>query len=65
MANTHIRSIGAYRQHQAGALTWKLAGTWAGVLGAFAVGDYYFSQYVFSVVAVEMGLCMVLIMLIS
>lgn len=35
-----------YRMHQAGTLTWKVAGAWAGAVGLFAVGDYYVSQYV-------------------
>ncbi len=34
----------AYRMKQAGTLTWKVAGAWAGVVGLFAVGDYYVSQ---------------------
>jgi ElaB/YqjD/DUF883 family membrane-anchored ribosome-binding protein len=36
--------IGAYRLHKANALTWEVAGTWAGVVGLFAVGDYFVSQ---------------------
>ena len=35
---------GAYTKHAAGELDWKLAGIWAGVVGAVAVGDYYLSQ---------------------
>lgn len=38
--------FGAYRKYAAGELTWKVAGTWAGIVGLFAAGDYYFSQYV-------------------
>ena len=41
-----LLGVGAYRLHQAGQLTWKVAGAWAGVVGLFAVGDYYVSQYV-------------------
>jgi hypothetical protein len=37
---------GGYRKYTTGELTWKVAGLWAGVVGAFAVGDYYASQYV-------------------
>lgn len=37
----------AYRMHRAGTLTPKVAGTWAGVIGLFAVGDYYLSQWLF------------------
>lgn len=36
--------IGAYRKYVAGELTWKVAGTWAGVVGLFAVGDYFVSS---------------------
>jgi len=39
--------IGAYRLHKANALTWEVAGTWAGVVGLFAVGDYFISQHFF------------------
>ena len=38
--------FGAYRKYSAGELTWKLVGAWAGVVGLFAVGDYYVSRYV-------------------
>ncbi|KAK3691877.1 hypothetical protein LTR37_018370 [Vermiconidia calcicola] len=41
-----LLGTGAYRMHQANELTWKVAGAWAGVVGLFAVGDYYVSQYV-------------------
>ena len=37
---------GAYRLNQQGQMTWKVAGIGAGILGAFAVADYYVSQYV-------------------
>ena len=36
--------FGAYRKYSAGELTWKLVGAWAGVVGLFAVGDYYVSR---------------------
>lgn len=39
-----LLGYGAYRKHAAGELTWKLAGAWAGVVGLFAVADYYTSQ---------------------
>ncbi|KAI9879845.1 MAG: hypothetical protein M1830_006868 [Pleopsidium flavum] len=39
--------FGAYRKYAAGELTWKVAGAWAGVVGLFAAGDYYLSQYLF------------------
>jgi len=42
-----VLGVGAYRMHQANQLTWKVAGAWAGVVGLFAVGDYYVSQYFF------------------
>lgn len=41
-----LLGTGAYRQQQAGTLTWKVAGAWAGVVGLFGLGDYYVSQYV-------------------
>ncbi|TKA76358.1 hypothetical protein B0A55_03731 [Friedmanniomyces simplex] len=37
----------AYRMHKAGTLTWNVIGAWAGVVGLFAVGDYYVSQWFF------------------
>lgn len=36
--------FGAYSKYVKGELTWKVAGTWAGVVGVFALGDYYLSQ---------------------
>jgi len=39
--------VGAYRKYIAGELSWKVAGAWAGVVGLFATGDYYLSQYLF------------------
>ncbi|KAK4990951.1 hypothetical protein LTR66_004607 [Elasticomyces elasticus] len=42
-----VLGVGAYRKYTAGELTWKVAGLWAGVVGLFAVGDYYVSQYLF------------------
>ncbi|KAH0535925.1 hypothetical protein FGG08_007168 [Glutinoglossum americanum] len=37
--------FGAYRKYAAGELTWKVVGIWGGVVGLFATGDYYLSQY--------------------
>ncbi|KAF2837335.1 hypothetical protein M501DRAFT_1006812 [Patellaria atrata CBS 101060] len=42
-----VIGFGAYRKYAAGELTWKVAGAWAGFIGLFAAGDYYFSQYLF------------------
>lgn len=39
-----LLGFGAYRKYAAGELTWKVAGAWAGVVGLFAVGDFYFSK---------------------
>jgi len=39
--------FGAYRKYAAGELSWKVVGAWTGVVGLFAVGDYYLSQYLF------------------
>lgn len=39
-----LLGFGAYRKYNAQELTWKVAGAWAGVVGLFAVGDYYVSQ---------------------
>ena len=39
------RSFGAYKQHQAGKLDWRMGGLWAGAVGLFATGDYFVSQY--------------------
>ncbi|KAH8678614.1 hypothetical protein BGZ60DRAFT_428452 [Tricladium varicosporioides] len=37
--------FGAYRKYAAGELTWKVVGAWTGLVGLFAVGDYYLSSY--------------------
>ncbi|KAI5357739.1 Putative mitochondrial outer membrane protein OM14 [Septoria linicola] len=42
-----LLGAGAYRAHKANTLTWNVVGAWAGVVGLFAVGDYYVSQYFF------------------
>jgi len=39
--------FGAYRKYAANELTWKVVATWTGVVGLFAAGDYYLSQYLF------------------
>ncbi|TVY83088.1 hypothetical protein LSUE1_G002288 [Lachnellula suecica] len=39
--------FGAYRKYAANELTWKVVGAWTGVVGLFAAGDYYLSQYLF------------------
>ena len=39
-----LLGIGAFRMHQQGTLTWKVASAWAGVVGLFGLGDYYISQ---------------------
>jgi len=39
--------FGAYRKYAAGELTWKVVGGWMGVVGAFALGDYWLSSYLF------------------
>lgn len=36
--------FGAYRKYEAGELTWKVAATWGGIVGAFALGDYFVSR---------------------
>jgi len=38
--------VGAYRKYTAGELSWKVVGAWAGIVGLFATGDFYLSQYV-------------------
>ncbi|OAL47454.1 hypothetical protein IQ07DRAFT_589661 [Pyrenochaeta sp. DS3sAY3a] len=40
-----ILGFGAYRKYVRGELTGKVVAAWAGVIGLFAVGDYYVSQY--------------------
>jgi len=42
-----VLGVGAYRKYASGELTAKVVGAWAGVVGLFAVGDYYVSQYFF------------------
>ncbi|KAF2205751.1 hypothetical protein GQ43DRAFT_436769 [Delitschia confertaspora ATCC 74209] len=39
--------VGAYRKWTRNELTAKVVGTWAGVVGLFALGDYFVSQYFF------------------
>jgi cation transport ATPase len=46
---TTVLGVGAYRKYVRDELTWKVAGAWAGVVGLFAVGDYYVSQYDYSI----------------
>jgi hypothetical protein len=36
----------AYKKYTAGEFTWKVAGIGAGIVGLFALGDYYVSKYV-------------------
>ena len=36
--------FGAYRKYAAGELTWKVVGAWTGIVGLFALGDYYLSS---------------------
>lgn len=36
--------FGAYKKHTEGQLDWQMVGMWTGIVGAFAVGDYYASQ---------------------
>jgi len=42
-----VLGVGAYRKYASGELSAKVVGAWAGVVGLFAVGDYYVSQYFF------------------
>ncbi|KAF2109928.1 hypothetical protein BDV96DRAFT_651494 [Lophiotrema nucula] len=42
-----VLGVGAYKKYVREELTWKVVGAWAGVVGLFAVGDYYVSQYFF------------------
>lgn len=39
-----VLGVGAYRKYAAGELSAKVVATWAGVVGLFAVGDFYASQ---------------------
>jgi hypothetical protein len=39
-----VLGVGAYRKYASGELSAKVVGAWAGVVGLFAVGDYYVSQ---------------------
>ena len=39
--------FGAYRKYAQGELSWQVVGLWAGLVGLFAGGDYYVSQYLF------------------
>jgi hypothetical protein len=36
--------FGAYRKYAAGELSWKVVGAWTGIVGLFALGDYYLSS---------------------
>ncbi|GAQ05837.1 protein transport protein bos1 [Aspergillus lentulus] len=40
---------GAYRKHAEGKLSWKLVGTWTGIVGAFSTVDYFVSKTPFSI----------------
>ena len=39
-----VLGVGAYKKYVRDELSWKVVGAWAGVVGLFAVGDYYVSQ---------------------
>jgi hypothetical protein len=39
-----VLGVGAFRKYARNELTWKVVGAWAGVVGLFAVGDYYVSK---------------------
>ena len=39
-----LLGIGAYRMSKSNTLTWNVVGAWAGVVGLFAIGDYYVSS---------------------
>jgi membrane protein involved in colicin uptake len=39
--------FGAYRKYASGDLSWKVVGAWTAVVGIFAMGDYYLSQWLF------------------
>lgn len=36
--------VGAYRKYSAGELSWRVLGAWGGVVGVFAVGDWWVSR---------------------
>ncbi|KAF1976542.1 hypothetical protein BU23DRAFT_551490 [Bimuria novae-zelandiae CBS 107.79] len=42
-----VLGIGAYRKWSRNELSWNVVGAWAGVVGLFALGDYYVSNYFF------------------
>ena len=46
VAGSAALAFGAYKKHSEGQLDWKLAGTVAGIVGAFGVADYFASKYV-------------------
>jgi FKBP-type peptidyl-prolyl cis-trans isomerase len=39
-----VLGVGAYRKWSVGELSWKVAGAWMGVVGAFGVADFYVSK---------------------
>jgi len=39
-----VLGVDGYRRYQRGILGWATAGAWAGIIGAFAVGDYFVSR---------------------
>lgn len=39
-----VLGVGAYKKYAAGELSAKVVAAWAGVVGLFAVGDFYASQ---------------------
>ena len=44
LVGTAAVGLGAYKKYTEGTLDWKFAGITAGVIGTFAVADYYVSQ---------------------
>jgi cation transport ATPase len=41
-----VLGVGAYRKWSRNELSWKVVAGWGGVVGVFALGDYFFTRYI-------------------
>ncbi len=42
-----VLGVGAWRKWKDNEMSWSVVGLWTGMVGAFAVGDYFVSRWLF------------------